>query len=364
MFRKARRVNVRKRNDSEEEDEERDEELAQEPAPASGAGGEGPAEASAVALAAAGTGLLPLPPGCVPLALPGSPAAFACAAGYGAALGLGLGLMGGDRAGLGALPAPSLLPPPPPPPQGNGLPAAGRPKEKKRPRENKEVPRASLLSFQDEEEETEEVFKVKKSSYSKKIVKQLKKEYKEDLEKSKVRTEVNSPTDVEPPLEKTGQIKDVGQEDGTANSEHGEEEMEVESEKEEEKPKPGGAFSSALSSLNVLRPGEIPDAAFIHAARKKRQMARELGDFTPVDSEPGKSRLVREDENDASDDEDDDEKRRIVFTVKEKSQRQKIAEEIGKIFSERQLVNICTGFIASAPFQRFQKHVFQTEAWS
>ncbi|EOB05542.1 GC-rich sequence DNA-binding factor-like protein, partial [Anas platyrhynchos] len=133
----------------------------------------------------------------------------------------------------------------------------------------------------------------------------------------------------EPPLEKTGQIKDIGQEDGTANSEQGEEEMEVESEKEEEKPKAGGAFSSALSSLNVLRPGEIPDAAFIHAARKKRQMARELGDFTPVDSEPGKGRLVREDENDASDDEDDDEKRRIVFTVKEKSQRQKIAEEIG-----------------------------------
>nr|XP_054484353.1 PAX3- and PAX7-binding protein 1 isoform X4 [Agelaius phoeniceus] len=331
MFRKARRVNVRKRNDSEEEDEERDEEPPQEPA--AGAAGEGPSEAS-VPLAS-GAGLLPLPAGCVPLALPGSPAAFACVASYGAALGLGLGLMGGDRAGLGALPAPAVLRPAPPPPpqpqpqQGNGLPVAGRPKEKKRSRENKEVPRASLLSFQDEEEETEEVFKVKKSSYSKKIVKQLKKEYKEDLEKSKVRTEANSPTDVEAPPEKIGQNKDIGQEDGTANSEHGEEEMEVESEKEEEKPKAGGAFSSALSSLNVLRPGEIPDAAFIHAARKKRQMARELGDFTPIDSEPGKGRLVREDENDASDDEDDDEKRRIVFTVKEKSQRQKIAEEIG-----------------------------------
>ncbi|KQK75354.1 PAX3- and PAX7-binding protein 1 [Amazona aestiva] len=329
MFRKARRVNVRKRNESEDEDEERDEEPSQEPAPAAGVVEEGTGEAS-MALAA-GPGLLPLPAGCVPLALPGSPAAFACAASYGAALGLGLSLAGGDRTSLGALPAAAFLPPPPPPPQqqqGNGLPGPGRPKEKKRTRENKEVPRASLLSFQDEEEETEEVFKVKKSSYSKKIVKQLKKEYKEDLEKSKVRTEVNSPTDVEPPLEKTGQIKDIGQEDGTANSEHGEEEMEVESEKEEEKPKAGGAFSSALSSLNVLRPGEIPDAAFIHAARKKRQMARELGDFTPVDSEPGKGRLVREDENDASDDEDDDEKRRIVFTVKEKSQRQKIAEEI------------------------------------
>lgn len=40
--------------------------------------------------------------------------------------------------------------------------------------------------------ETEEVFKVKKSSYSKKIVKLLKKEYKEDLEKSKIKAEVNS----------------------------------------------------------------------------------------------------------------------------------------------------------------------------
>ena len=43
--------------------------------------------------------------------------------------------------------------------------------------------------------ETEEVFKVKKSSYSKKIVKLLKKEYKEDLEKSKIKTELNSSAD-------------------------------------------------------------------------------------------------------------------------------------------------------------------------
>ncbi|KAG8136565.1 hypothetical protein E2320_005134 [Naja naja] len=192
------------------------------------------------------------------------------------------------------------------------------------------MPRGSrnLLSFQDEEEETE-VFKVKKSSYSKKIVKLLKKEYKEDLEKSKTRPETNSSADDEQIADKLGLFKDTVQEDGATNSEQGEEEMEVESEKEEEKTKAAGAFSSALSSLNVLRPGEIPDAAFIHAARKKRQMARELGDFLPLDNDPGKGRLVREDENDASDDEDDDEKRRIVFSVKEKSQRQKIAEEIG-----------------------------------
>uniref|UniRef100_A0A2K6MK43 PAX3 and PAX7 binding protein 1 n=1 Tax=Rhinopithecus bieti TaxID=61621 RepID=A0A2K6MK43_RHIBE len=266
MFRKARRVNVRKRNDSEEEERERDEE--QEPPP-----------------------LLP-PPGTGEEAGPGG---------------------GGDRAPGGESGAEP----------GNGL------KTRKRPRENKEMPRASLLSFQDEEEENEEVFKVKKSSYSKKIVKLLKKEYKEDLEKSKIKTELNSSAESEQPLDKAGHVKDTNQEDGVIISEHGEDEMDMESEKEEEKPKTGGAFSNALSSLNVLRPGEIPDAAFIHAARKKRQMARELGDFTPHDNEPGKGRLVREDENDASDDEDDDEKRRIVFSVKEKSQRQKIAEEIG-----------------------------------
>ncbi|ELW62046.1 GC-rich sequence DNA-binding factor 1 [Tupaia chinensis] len=237
----------------------------------------------------------------------------------------------------------SLLGPGPPPPStltlglgveaGGGFPGSAEPgnglKPRKRPRENKEVPRASLLSFQDEEEENEEVFKVKKSSYSKKSVKLLKKEYKEDLEKSKIKTELNSSADNEQSLDKAGHVKDTNQEDGVIISEHGEDEMDMESEKEEEKPKAGGAFSNALSSLNVLRPGEIPDAAFIHAARKKRQMARELGDFTPHDNEPGKGRLVREDENDASDDEDDDEKRRIVFSVKEKSQRQKIAEEIG-----------------------------------
>ncbi|XP_064435505.1 PAX3- and PAX7-binding protein 1 isoform X2 [Mirounga angustirostris] len=292
MFRKARRVNVRKRNDSEEEERERDEE--QEPPPLLPPPGTGEEPGSG--------GCGDRAPGGESLQGPGPPPPSALTPGSGAEAG---GCFPG-----GAEP-------------GNGL------KPRKRPRENKEVPRASLLSFQDEEEENEEVFKVKKSSYSKKIVKLLKKEYKEDLEKSKIKTELNSSADNEPPLDKTGHVKDTSQEDGVIISEHGEDEMDMESEKEEEKPKAGGTFSNALSSLNVLRPGEIPDAAFIHAARKKRQMARELGDFTPHDSEPGKGRLVREDENDASDDEDDDEKRRIVFSVKEKSQRQKIAEEIG-----------------------------------
>lgn len=113
MFRKARRVNVRKRNDSEEEERERDEE--QEPPP-----------------------LLPPP-----------------------ASGEEPGPGGGDRAPAGE----SLLGPGPPPSAhtpglsaeaGGGIPGGAEPgnglKQRKRPRENKEVPRASLLSFQDEEE--------------------------------------------------------------------------------------------------------------------------------------------------------------------------------------------------------------------
>lgn len=76
-----------------------------------------------------------------------------------------------------------------------------------------------------------------------------------------------------------------------------------------------------------LTPGEIPDAAFIHAARKRRQMARELGGEAPlVETEVTKKRMVQEDQ-DASDDE---EEKRISFSgVRNKSQRQKIAEEIG-----------------------------------
>ncbi|XP_022065045.2 PAX3- and PAX7-binding protein 1 [Acanthochromis polyacanthus] len=198
--------------------------------------------------------------------------------------------------------------------------------------------KASLLSF-DDDEEGSEVFRVKKSNHSKKIVKQLKKEYKEDLERSGcVKQEAKSDGPSQPAVT----IKD--EVTSRAGSEQGEEEMEVDSadEHEEEARSQGGQTQSqasrsnnagasfnTLSSLGSLRPGEIPDAAFIHAARKRRQLARELGGETPlVETEAPKKRLVREDQ-DASDDEDEEEKRIRFSGVRNKSQRQKIAEEIG-----------------------------------
>ncbi|GAA6232049.1 PAX3- and PAX7-binding protein 1 [Lates japonicus] len=214
-------------------------------------------------------------------------------------------------------------------------------KKEKKVKETATVPgptKASLLSFNDEEEGSE-VFRVKKSNHSKKIVKQLKKEYKEDLERSGyVKQEIKSDAPPQPPVAIKEEVT------SRAGSEQGEEEMEVDSadEQEEEAKSQGGQAHSqvsksnnaganfnTLSSLGSLRPGEIPDAAFIHAARKRRQMARELGGEAPlVETEAPKKRLVREDQ-DASDDEDEEEKRIRFSGVRNKSQRQKIAEEIG-----------------------------------
>ncbi|KAJ8266400.1 hypothetical protein GJAV_G00130010 [Gymnothorax javanicus] len=225
---------------------------------------------------------------------------------------------------------------------GNGFQAnavkAVKDKEKKKNKDSREAPKASLLSFHDDEEDTE-VFRVKKSNHSKKIVKQLKKEYKEDLERSTdVKQDLNTGNDVTA-AEVTGSLpagvkEESRPESSRASSEQGEEEMEVDSNEEEEdnegKRTSGAAFSNALSSLSTLRPGEIPDAAFIHAARKRRQLAREQGgDAPPPETEGPKRRLVREDEHNGSDDDDEEEKRIIFSGVRQKTQRQKIAEEIG-----------------------------------
>ncbi|KAA0703944.1 PAX3- and PAX7-binding protein 1 GC-rich sequence DNA-binding factor 1 [Triplophysa tibetana] len=209
----------------------------------------------------------------------------------------------------------------------SGLVKSNKEKEKIKKKENREEPKASLLSFQDDEDDSE-VFHVKKSYHSKKIVKQLKKEYKDDLEKNiDVVPEKSRRLDGGPAQNLAFKVEPL--EAIRASSEQGEEEMEVDSNEEDSEQKgAGGAFSQTMSALSSLKPGEIPDAAFIHAARKRRQMVRELGGDTPlVENEVTNKRLVREDEQGGSDDEDE---KRIVFSgVNQKSQRQKIAEEIG-----------------------------------
>lgn len=56
-------------------------------------------------------------------------------------------------------------------------------------------------------------------------------------------------------------------------------------------------FCVELTFLSCVIEGEIPDAMMIHMIRKKRQQARDYGDFIPLDDtervENSKSRLVR-----------------------------------------------------------------------
>ncbi|XP_054746441.1 PAX3- and PAX7-binding protein 1 [Anastrepha obliqua] len=84
---------------------------------------------------------------------------------------------------------------------------------------------------------------------------------------------------------------------------------EDEPEEEEDDRDSNHRFSKPEHLKQMLESGSIPDAAMIHAARKRRQKAREQGDFIPVEEPkaPVKkgSRLAREDvEGDNSDDEE------------------------------------------------------------
>ncbi|XP_045760709.1 PAX3- and PAX7-binding protein 1 isoform X1 [Maniola jurtina] len=188
-------------------------------------------------------------------------------------------------------------------------------------KENKPVKSTTLLSFADEEEETE-VFKVKKSSQSKRLAKRR------DKEKRRVPDGDNNKYDnhnddvvLEQPAEDkekenpkqkkkvtleglilsgraalaagAGDVSDSGGEEGAGEDE------------EDSRGFHRYRAESVRAALAVAHSGHIPDAALIHAARKTRQQARELGDFVPIHSEnaPG-SRLIRDDDVDDDDDED------------------------------------------------------------
>uniref|UniRef100_A0A182JEI6 GCF C-terminal domain-containing protein n=1 Tax=Anopheles atroparvus TaxID=41427 RepID=A0A182JEI6_ANOAO len=74
-----------------------------------------------------------------------------------------------------------------------------------------------------------------------------------------------------------------------------------------------------------LENGVIPDAAMIHAARKRRQKAREQGEFIPVEEpkeEKSKKRTVQEDgDGDGSDEDDDRIDMSAITGAKEREER-------------------------------------------
>lgn len=189
-------------------------------------------------------------------------------------------------------------------------------------REPKIAMSSTLLSFADEEEETE-VFKVKKSSQSKRLAKRREKEKQQRV----VRTDgdsntfesngdeeknnhIEGHTDQKPKKRVTLEGLILSGREALAADGQGDVSSGAEEDEEEEDSRGFHKYRAENVRAALAKSG-IPDAALIHAARKTRQQARELGgDFIAVNTEstPG-SRLVRDD---GSGDDDEEEEGRIL----------------------------------------------------
>ncbi|XP_050428525.1 PAX3- and PAX7-binding protein 1 isoform X2 [Adelges cooleyi] len=186
---------------------------------------------------------------------------------------------------------------------------------------SKESKKVSTLSFEDELNECDdgEEFKVRKSSYSKKIKKQMNKE---KMGRNKVETEKKSK------ITTNNTFQSVIIKESKKNSEPVEKEIMLtgrdaemagyeSSDEERDTFHPSvHRFSNPEDVKIVLKKGQIPNAALIHAARKRRQQARDMGeDFIPVsqsqgdtnntEKEPTVGRRLTREEDELEDSDDD-----------------------------------------------------------
>ncbi|XP_033099376.1 PAX3- and PAX7-binding protein 1-like [Anneissia japonica] len=198
-------------------------------------------------------------------------------------------------------------------------------KDKLKDGEKKPSVGSGLLSFGGDEDEHSDVFQVKKSSHSKKMAKKAKDRQKELKELEKKTPKDDTPSNTTQLSSGTGQYTAEKlaslKEENIILSGKVAEAMAAEEEDKDE----------IAGKVRNLTSGSIPDANLIHLARKKRQMAREMGqqDFVPLDDTQtyasNDSRLIREDDNDNS---DDDENERMGFSVRHKTNRERIIESI------------------------------------
>lgn len=93
-------------------------------------------------------------------------------------------------------------------------------------------------------------------------------------------------------------------------------------------------FSSLFLSVN------IPDAAFIQAARRKRELARAQEDYISLDVKHTSTvSVMRKNSDEDPESEPDDHEKRIPFTPKPATLRQKMAEETGTYLIYLQYMN-------------------------
>ncbi|XP_059612366.1 PAX3- and PAX7-binding protein 1 isoform X2 [Phlebotomus argentipes] len=238
----------------------------------------------------------------------------------------------------------------------------------KKHKKDKDRGAANLLSF-DDEEEGEEVFQVKKSSHSKKVMKMLDKERRKKsrqgsdsiapgqqipaqpkresppVSSKRTPSELNSKEKVKKESKDNSNsiqteirtddfvlvIKKSEPESVVLNGRAalcaGRDDMssdEESNEKDKKESQPGNHKFTPLDNFKkVLESGKIPDAAMIHAARKRRQKARELGELIPVEEKPEEVKPRRTEEN--PDDDGSEEEERIdmsaITGAKEREER-------------------------------------------
>ncbi|XP_072751186.1 PAX3- and PAX7-binding protein 1 isoform X2 [Anoplolepis gracilipes] len=221
----------------------------------------------------------------------------------------------------------------------------------------KEKPKQTRLSFGEELEQGDdgEVFIVKKSSRSKKLMKQLDHERRKKKGEEKIQVDseqANKSIKQEKDLEiKTDdlvvKIKNTGPLilNGRAALAAGKDDYTSDEEEDESCSHKFRKNTDKAETVKILlESGCIPDAAMIHAARKRRQKARELGtDYIPIEEQSddkGKSRLIREEDHDRSDDEDSQD--RLDMTVnteardKEKRREAFLASQVPIKFSDNE----------------------------
>ena len=176
---------------------------------------------------------------------------------------------------------------------------------------------AGLLSFDDEEESGAEVFKVKKLNRQKKPPPAPAK----PSVSQPVRTTTNYKSD---------NVHLRNEEDtGLKSRDSSDEEVTMGGDDAEESDEEDARAELARQ----IRMGAIPDAITIHAARKQREMARQLGgDYLPLDDtkcySANNSRLVRDDENDKSGSDEDREKDIGFSKVKGITKQQQVLEAL------------------------------------
>ncbi|XP_034367435.1 intron Large complex component GCFC2 isoform X2 [Arvicanthis niloticus] len=91
---------------------------------------------------------------------------------------------------------------------------------------------------------------------------------------------------------------------------------------------PSSDSSCSLEEKEVSPIVTIPDAAFIQAARRKRELARTPGDYISLDvNHPSTTSDSKRSNEDDPDSDPDDHEKRILFTPKPQTLRQRMAEE-------------------------------------